>query len=122
MNEYVVVSTPPKKTRFGLRKSQSRISAELGDILNTMACENWSYIGDKMGGELLVFSREVPMLDDENQSDVARALVSEPLDKPIVLRRPRPANPEGQPQAQFQSRNAARNDASPVDNIFAMRG
>lgn len=121
MNEYVVVETPSTKTRLGFRKSASRFSEELSTLLNAMSGEDWEYCGDKMDGKLMVFSRAVPVLNEENQSEVARSLVTKPLDAPIVIRRPRPANLVNEIPAEFQSRQTDR-AAQQSGNIVAISG
>ena len=122
MNEYIAISAPSQRSKFGFKKSPARLTAEMNELLNSMASEDWVYTGSQMETGMLVFEREVPVLSETNQTDVARTLVSEPLAKPIVLRRPRPSSRSEAPATTFKSRNAEQANTENSENVLALRG
>jgi hypothetical protein len=91
MFEYRVVFAPKTRKSFW-RKDQS--AERLSEVINALASENWEFQSSEQGmrgsKDMLVFRREIPELNDDNQKDVARALAPETFECPVVPRRPRP--------------------------------
>lgn len=119
MYEYKVVFAPTAKKRSLKFWKGDQSATNLSDMFNDLALENWEYQTSEKGlggaGDMLVFRREIPKLEEAPQREVAKVIAPETFERPIVPRRPRPAAyGEVQPTEFRASRSEKSADVTPL--------
>ena len=104
-----MVSAPKVKKRSLMFWKGDQSANDLSEVFNNLASDNWEYQTSESGlggaGDMLVFRREIPKLEETSQREVAQLIAPETFERPVVPRRLRPAAYPDNRTAEFKSQN-----------------